>query len=80
MERAGPAPVAPILRQHGHAAVAIDLPCEDDAAGWTEYADTVIRALGDRGDLIVVGHFLGGFTAPPSPRASPSSRSFWSRR
>jgi pimeloyl-ACP methyl ester carboxylesterase len=44
--------------------VAVDLPSEDESAGWSEYTDTVVRAVGDRGDLVVVGHSLGGFTAP----------------
>jgi pimeloyl-ACP methyl ester carboxylesterase len=39
-------------------------PCEDDSAGWCDYADTVVEAVGDRRDLVVVGHSLGGFTAP----------------
>ena len=56
--------VAPALRELGHEAVAVDLPCEEESAGWSEYTDAVVRALGDHGDLIVVGHSLGGFTAP----------------
>ena len=34
-------------------------------------ADTVVEAIGDRTDLLVVGHSLGGFTAP---RGRPSQR------
>jgi pimeloyl-ACP methyl ester carboxylesterase len=56
--------VAPELRERGHDPVAVDLPSEDDSAGWSEYTDTVVREIGDRGDLVVVGHSLGGFTAP----------------
>jgi pimeloyl-ACP methyl ester carboxylesterase len=52
------------LRERGHEVVAVDLPCEDEAAGWNEYADTVIAAIGDREDLVVVAQSLGGFTAP----------------
>ena len=52
------------LREHGHDPVAVDLPSEEDSAGWWEYADTVVQAVGDRSDLVVVGHSLGGFTAP----------------
>jgi pimeloyl-ACP methyl ester carboxylesterase len=52
------------LRARGHEAIAPDLPCDDDRAGLGEYADTVISAIGDRTDLIVVGHSLGGFVAP----------------
>jgi pimeloyl-ACP methyl ester carboxylesterase len=52
------------LRARGHDVVAPDLPCEDESAGWTEYADAVIDAVGDRTDLVVVAQSLGGFTAP----------------
>ncbi|MFL5797288.1 MAG: alpha/beta hydrolase [Actinomycetota bacterium] len=52
------------LRQRGHLAVAPDLPCEDDAAGLTEYADAVVDAIGDRNELVVVAQSAGGFTAP----------------
>ena len=46
-------------------AVAMDLPCDDDAAGWSEYADAVVDAIGDRReDLVLVAQSLGGFTAP----------------
>jgi pimeloyl-ACP methyl ester carboxylesterase len=56
--------VAPRLRELGHDTVAVDLPSEDHSAGWSAYADTVVQAVGDRGELVVVGHSLGGFTAP----------------
>jgi pimeloyl-ACP methyl ester carboxylesterase len=56
--------VSSVLREHGHDPVAIDLPSEDASAGWWEYADAVVQAVGDRSDLVVVGHSLGGFTAP----------------
>jgi pimeloyl-ACP methyl ester carboxylesterase len=52
------------LRARGHDVVAPDLPCEDDSAGPSEYADTVLEAIGDRNDLVVVAQSLGGFTAP----------------
>ena len=52
------------LRARGHDVVAPDLPCEDDSAGLPEYAKTVIEAIGDRTDLIVVAQSFGGFTAP----------------
>ncbi|HXV95751.1 MAG TPA: alpha/beta hydrolase [Gaiellaceae bacterium] len=52
------------LRKRGHDPVAVDLPSEDESAGWWDYADAVVEAVGDRQDLVVVGHSLGGFTAP----------------
>jgi pimeloyl-ACP methyl ester carboxylesterase len=56
--------VEPELRERGHDSVAVDLPSDDPAAGWSEYVDAVVGALGGRSDVIVVGHSLGGFTAP----------------
>ena len=56
--------VVPELQRRGHDAVAVDLPCEDDSAGWNEYGDAVLGTLGDPRNVIVVGHSLGGFTAP----------------
>lgn len=52
------------LRLRGHDVVAPDLPCEDDSAGLEQYADTVLAAISDRRNLILVAHSLGGFTAP----------------
>jgi pimeloyl-ACP methyl ester carboxylesterase len=52
------------LRGRGHDVVAVDLPCETESAGWNDYADTVVEAIGKRTDLIVVAQSLGGFTAP----------------
>jgi pimeloyl-ACP methyl ester carboxylesterase len=52
------------LRKKGHDVVAPDLPCDDNTAGLQEYADTVVRAIGRRKNLVVVGHSYAGFTAP----------------
>jgi pimeloyl-ACP methyl ester carboxylesterase len=52
------------LQERGHDVVAMDLPCDNESAGLSEYADTVVDAIGDRTDLIVVAQSLGGFTAP----------------
>jgi pimeloyl-ACP methyl ester carboxylesterase len=58
--------VAAELEGMGHDVVAPDLPCDDDSAGLSEYADTVLEAIGDRGDgeLVVVAQSAGAFTAP----------------
>lgn len=56
--------VAGELRSRGHHVVAVDLPSEDPTAGWSTYADVVVEATGDRRDVVVVAHSLGGFTAP----------------
>jgi pimeloyl-ACP methyl ester carboxylesterase len=55
--------VGEALRARGHDAVAPDLPTEDPAAGLEDYAAVVVAAAGERDDVIVVGHSLGGFTA-----------------
>src|SRR5689334_20748396 len=56
--------VRPRLEAAGHDVVAPSLPCGDDRAGLAEYTQTVVEAVGDRRDLIIVGQSLGGFTAP----------------
>ena len=56
--------VEPELRERGHDVVTMDLPCDDDSAGLAEYADTVVDAIGDRKDLVLVAQSFGGFTAP----------------
>jgi pimeloyl-ACP methyl ester carboxylesterase len=52
------------LRRRGHDSVAPDLPCEDDSAGLSAYADTVIDAIGHRAELVIVAQSFGAFTAP----------------
>jgi pimeloyl-ACP methyl ester carboxylesterase len=56
--------VAAELRSHGHDVVAPDLPGDDESTGLNEYADTVVQAVGDRKNLVVVGQSYGAFTAP----------------
>jgi pimeloyl-ACP methyl ester carboxylesterase len=63
--------VVPELRGLGHDVVAVDLPCDDDSAGLSEYADTVVEAVGDRRDLVLVAQSLAGFTAPLVCRRLP---------
>jgi pimeloyl-ACP methyl ester carboxylesterase len=56
--------VDPQLRERGHDVVTMDLPCDDDSAGLAEYTDTVVDAIGDRKQLVLVAQSFGGFTAP----------------
>ncbi|WP_022886842.1 alpha/beta fold hydrolase [Glaciibacter superstes] len=56
--------VAPLLESAGHEMVAVDLPIEDANAGLDDYVRTVTDAVANRANIIVVGHSLGGFTAP----------------
>ncbi|GLY90061.1 alpha/beta hydrolase [Actinoallomurus iriomotensis] len=55
--------LVPELRGRGHDVVAPELPSDDDA-GLAGYTDTVLSAIGDRTDLVVVAQSLGGFTGP----------------
>lgn len=53
------------LRTRGHDTVAPNLPCDDDSAGLSEYADAVVRAIdGRQTNLVVVAQSFGGFIAP----------------
>jgi pimeloyl-ACP methyl ester carboxylesterase len=56
--------LAPELRERGHEVVAMDLPCDDESATLSDYADTVVDAIGDRTGLVLVAQSFGGFTAP----------------
>lgn len=57
--------LTPLLQHAGHDVVAPDLPCNVPSATTFEpYADVVCAALdGRQGDVVVVGHSLGGPTA-----------------
>jgi pimeloyl-ACP methyl ester carboxylesterase len=57
--------VTPHLEDAGHEVVAVDLPCEDPNATFSDYAEIVTHALNGRGDdVVLVGHSTGGFTIP----------------
>ncbi|MFA1544201.1 alpha/beta fold hydrolase [Actinomadura sp. DLS-62] len=56
--------LVPELRKRGHEVVVVDLPAGDESAGLQEYADTVVKAIGDRTELILVAQSMGGLTAP----------------
>lgn len=63
------------LEAMGHDVVAPDLPCDDAHAGCTAYAEVVTDALGSAPDpVVVVGHSLGGLTAPLVAAARPARR------
>src|SRR3546814_6446737 len=51
------------LRARGHDTIAPDLPTDDDSATLSDYADSVVSAIGERRGLVVVGQSYGGFTA-----------------
>jgi pimeloyl-ACP methyl ester carboxylesterase len=56
--------VVPLLEAGGHEVIAPDIPTGDDSAGLREYADAVLEAIGDRGELVVVAQSIGALAAP----------------
>jgi pimeloyl-ACP methyl ester carboxylesterase len=56
--------VAPLLTAAGHAVVTPDLPVADETAGFAEYVDAVLTAVGDRAPVVLVGQSMGAFTVP----------------
>jgi pimeloyl-ACP methyl ester carboxylesterase len=56
--------VSPLLEAVGHTVIAVDLPSERADAQLADYVDTVEAATAGHDSIIVVGHSLGGFTAP----------------
>jgi len=66
------APLAGELEARGHRVVAPDLPVEDRDAAFSDYARVVEAALGATdGDVMVVGHSMGGATAALVAAAKP---------
>jgi pimeloyl-ACP methyl ester carboxylesterase len=53
-------PLIPRLEEHGHEAVAPELPLHDPAAGYEDRIQPALKALdGMRGQIVVVGHSQG---------------------
>lgn len=58
-------PLIQQLEQMGHRGVAVDMPAHDIDAGAAEYAGTIVEALSDvTDDVVLVGHSLGGLSIP----------------
>jgi pimeloyl-ACP methyl ester carboxylesterase len=55
--------VVPLLRAGGSGTITPDLPCSDDSAGLDRYVQTVLDAIGDQADLVLVGQSMGALTA-----------------
>jgi pimeloyl-ACP methyl ester carboxylesterase len=56
--------VSPLLEHKRNEAIAVDLPGDDENMGLNDYAEIAVRAIGDRSDVVLVAHSLGGFSAP----------------
>lgn len=56
--------LARLLETAGHEPIPVDLPGDDEKAGLSEYADLVVKAVGDRREVVLLAQSLGGFTAP----------------
>ncbi|MGY1712650.1 alpha/beta fold hydrolase [Geodermatophilus sp. SYSU D00758] len=67
--------LVPELERRGHAAVAVDLPAEDDAAGLGAYAAVVADAARGRDrPVVVVAQSMGGLPAPLACARVPVDR------
>lgn len=70
-----PAIIEPLLaplEAAGHAAIVVDLPCEDADATLDHYADAVRAVMpDDQSDMVLVGYSFGGFTATRVARERP---------
>lgn len=56
--------VAARLAEHGHRAIAVELPADDDTKGLSDYAQAVLDAAGTAREVVAVAASLGAFTAP----------------
>src|SRR5919205_1503860 len=56
--------LVPELTHRGLAAVAVDLPADDDSAGLDAYVETVLAAASPWQDVVVVAQSMGGFIGP----------------
>ena len=63
-----------LIEDAGHDAVAVDLPCENNAKTFSDYADVVTTSLADREHVVLVGHSLGGLTIPLVAAQRPVER------
>jgi pimeloyl-ACP methyl ester carboxylesterase len=52
------------MARRGAPAIAIELPCEDPSAGTRDYADLILSSIAIADDVVIVGHSMGGLTAP----------------
>jgi pimeloyl-ACP methyl ester carboxylesterase len=76
------APFVEVLEARGHRAIAPDLPIDDPAAGFDEYAAAVLDAMDRSGvagssPLVVVGHSLGCYIAPLVAARRPCDHLFF---
>lgn len=65
--------VVPLLREHGHEAIAVDFPRSDDA-GYDAYAGAVVSALAGTRNPVLVAQSLGGLIAPVVAARTPVDR------
>lgn len=66
--------LVPELEIRGHAAIAMDLPVEDGAATFDDYALVVTEAAARvDGDVVLVGHSLGSMVIPLVAAARPTA-------
>ena len=55
--------VVALLEQARREVIAVDLPGDDESAGLDDYAEIVVREIGQRTNVTLVAQSLGAFTA-----------------
>ncbi len=65
--------VAPLLIASGHTVVTPDLPVSDETAGFGEYVEAVVTAIGNRAPVVLVGQSMGAFTVPLVAQRVPTT-------
>lgn len=66
--------LVPELAARGHGSVTMDLPVDEPKAGLAEYASTVLAAMPEADDVVLVGHSLGCSVIPLVAAAHPVRR------
>jgi pimeloyl-ACP methyl ester carboxylesterase len=57
-------PLTEHLATAGHTAISVDLPIDDERAGWRDYVEVVATAIDDTSAAILVGHSRAGRLLP----------------
>jgi len=56
--------LTPYLHELGYRTLAVELPIGEIDLGGADYAATVIRAIADEDEVVLVGHSMGGLITP----------------
>lgn len=67
--------LTPLIESAGHRAIAVELASDTPGTTCSDYADSIVDALGDAGDdVVLVGHSFAGLTIPLVAARRPLER------